>query len=275
MRRLTRGLIRKLTRSARIAAKVMALFALLCLCASTARAQTFKRAGATNVPSNNAAPTISLSGVAAGDQIVVLGFMGQTSTSVTCSDGGGSTWSTAIVGSPGTSVRPFECHTFNELGSGSVTITLTLGASTFGIYLAQEWSGITAVDVAAQSNETASSSTSFSYPQLTTTASGDVILCAAANGGVNNTYTAGTGYTIPATNGQISGGGQSAGGEYQIAGAAGAYTPAGTLATAQFTMMVDVAFKASGGSGVQPPPTQMMMGCCVAAYRADDRRKPA
>ena len=196
--------------------------------------KALKQCGNISQASSGTFGQITLSGVTAGDQIEVIGGI-ETNGTITACDGSStscaatnSTFSAGAYGANAASWRPFESHTLNEVNSGSVTVTVAYSTTTYGMFFACEVSGLTSLDT--EGGNTASAGTTITWPTSLTTTRADIIFATAGNGGVNNTYTAGSGWTIP-TNGQVSGGGQSAMLEYQITSGSGSVTPTATVTT--------------------------------------------
>lgn len=127
----------------------------------------------------------------------------------------------------------FYCIAFNITGLATDTVTVSFTASTnISIILGQEFSGpsTAGVDVSAFNNSI-TSCTACTMPAVTTTQANDLILTEGGNASTNNTFSAGTGFTI-STNGQVSGGNQSGAVEYEVVTTATTYTPVLNITTA-------------------------------------------
>jgi hypothetical protein len=204
-----------------------------------------------NVTSNVASFNVSCGTTTAGDMLVIIGAEYNSNagaTTVSCSDGT-NTYTTLHAAN-----AVFYCYALNIAG-GTTTVTVTFtGGTSFSTTLGEEFSGVktaSAFDVGAFNNSIASC-TACTMPAVTTTASGDLVLTAGGNASTNNTFTAGTGYTISA-NGQVSGGNQSGAVEYQVVGAASTYTPTLNITTAMAITGYTVAFFAAPAGATNVP----------------------
>jgi hypothetical protein len=119
--------------------------------------------------------------------------------------------------------------------TGADLVTETFGLSIGPTIVAFEFHGLAGtVDVTPVWSAPAAG-TSWTLGGITSTHAADVIFGCGGNNGSTNTYTAGSGYTLPA-NGKVSGSGQSGFCEFQIVSSTGTYTPTAT-GTASITLI--------------------------------------
>jgi hypothetical protein len=146
------------------------------------------------------------------------------------------------------------CTSTLATGGSADTVTITTPSNSVGSVISLEFSGQNATPLDGAATFAAlTTSTSWTLASVTTTAANDAVIGCGGNISVNNTFTAGSGFTIP-TDGQVSGGNQSGFCEYQLVTTATAYTPTATLATTMTGITTTVAFKpATGGAIVNPP----------------------
>jgi hypothetical protein len=184
--------------------------------------------------------TITCTGVVAGHALVIMGNRDQNNTSVACSDSSSSTYPAATLSASNSGGIGYGCYTLNELGSGTITITVTIAPASSVTALAEEISGVTSLDQSATA--ITGSSTSWTWGAVTNTASGITV----AGGGslvTDATVTAGAGFTLPA-NGQVTGGaGQQFGVEMYKLTTATTVTPTATISNAMAGEMITLSFK--------------------------------
>lgn len=192
-----------------------------------------------NKTTNGTSQAITLSGVTAGNQIVAGGWIHDT-TGATCSDDKSSTYTSVILGGNLGGATAFECHTLSAGGSGTVNVTVSYTNSTYGIFFASEFSGITSADTNAQGSTFSPPGTSWTWPSITTSASG-ITLGYAGNGNSNSTHTATNSYIIP-TNGDVSGGAQNGVLLYKLT-SSGSNAPTATFGTSLEGTVLTFSFK--------------------------------
>ena len=221
---------------------------LLLLCANPAwGAGAFAQVANATVTATTCA--VTLNGTTAGNALVFVDNI----NSVTLTDGtpsGGGTWTLGRGPDPvGTNQRSYSWVAPNIAG-GNVTTTVTHSGSVFARCFLAEISGIATSSPIDGSGAANVSTSPMDSGPLTTTAT-DFIVGYGGNMIANDTFTAGTGFTIP-TNGQAKGGGSA----NFIEGKAGvaADSPHATATdsnTGPGNLMAGIALKESGGG---PPP---------------------
>lgn len=170
----------------------------------------------------------STGNVHSGDTLFV-GFVSFNPSTLSATDTLGTSFTCAILG-PQNSFYIGYCHG-KPTTSGADEITMTAGLSIAPTVVALEFSGLASTVDGTISSNALASSTTWTLPGITTTNANDAVIGCGGTNSTNDTYTAGSGYTIP-SNGQASGGNQSAFCEYQVVSSASTYTPTATLSTA-------------------------------------------
>ena len=127
--------------------------------------------------------------------------------------------------------------------SGTDEITVTTSFNFSGAVIAIEIQGLASFALDGTPTTLAiASSNSWTLASLITTNANDIIIGCGGNESTNNTYTAGSGYAIPA-NGQVSGSNQSGFCETQVVSSSGTYAPTAALAGAMAGQGLTYAFK--------------------------------
>jgi hypothetical protein len=167
---------------------------------------------ATNQPSSVTSTTITCtSNFTAGNTIVV--FVGDSANGGTwtgTAEGGADTLTCA---SPGSGQQAY-CIKPSIVGGGNSVVINSTNTS-FGVFIVFELHN-TATSSAIDASTLIKNQTATPWNgDAVTIANGSILFFVGGSGSTNATYTAGSGYTLPA-NSQSSGGGQSAFAEYQI-----------------------------------------------------------
>lgn len=180
---------------------------------------------AKNQTSSSLTWTVVCGTTTATDEIDLIVFANTSEATPSCSDG----TNTYTVQAANASTT-FDCYATNIAG-GSVTVTITMSTTGFGQVIGFQLENIpsSSFDGPTSDSGSQSSSSTWSGPAHTTTNAGSILIYCGAVQTANHTYTAGAGYTIPVTGGQVSGGFQSAFCEYQLPGTSGTFTPTVTL----------------------------------------------
>jgi type II secretory pathway pseudopilin PulG len=194
--------------------------------------------------------------VQGGDLIVVVvSWNSSATTTVTCSDNNGNTYTNAISTNDATGVRAQAICYAPNVQAGSTTVTATFGASsTFRRLSIHEYRGILAtapVDItksAVAANTTATDNVSTG--NMTTTVAGDLIFGAVTESGTATavTITAGTNYTQRTL---IS---SEVASQDRVQAAAGAIASTNTFNKVSRYVAQAVAFKPSSSPGSWAPP---------------------
>jgi len=223
----------------------LSLLVIACVPSSAHAAITFRKdCTPNNQGSSVSSLTVSCGTTTAGDLLLIVGaeYNGSGGTTVpSCTSSGSNTY--AILKAANDA---FICYAAN-IGGGTETATVTFtGGTSFCVCMGVEFSGVKAtspLDVSAFQNSI-TTCTSCTLTAVTTTAANDLVVSVGGNGSTNNTFTAGSGYTI-STNGQVSGGNQSGFVEYQAVTTATTYTPTVTITTTMSISNYTAAFFAA------------------------------
>lgn len=225
------------------------LISVLALLPSFAHASIAFRTDCTpkNQSSSVASFTVSCPSTTSGDMLLIVGAEYNSSggtITVACTDTQGNTFTTLQAAN-----AVFYCYALNIVGGAdTVTVTFT-GGTSFSVTLGGGFSGVGGVrtcatpgsSAACNINNSIASCTACNMPTISVVGAGDLVLTAGGNATVNNTFSAGTGFTISA-NGQVSGGNQSGAVEYQITSGTGSLTPVLNITTAMAITGYTVSF---------------------------------
>jgi len=191
-----------------------------------------------NTSTSTASPSWSAScsqNLASGNTLIVVAAAGSGGTT-TISDSLGNVTAAACTFNNGLTLNIYYCS-FSITTGGSDTITLNGSFSTFWMTFSLECHNCAGFDAAGTAVNNGASTT-WTLPGVTTTHASDLVIGFGGNGSANDTFTAGSGYTIPSGScgantagacGQASGGAQCGFVEYQVVTTATTYTPAATV----------------------------------------------
>lgn len=191
----------------------------------------------------------------AGDALVVACRQGADLTSISSvSDSAGNTYSlvnTASDSGGGTrETAVYLATNIKSSASNTVSCNFASNLSTTEGIVVEEFSNVAGLDANVVATSNGSTVTSLSSGTLTTTHSGDALVFA-INASASETWTAGSGYTIPSNGSNAQ---QAA--QYLIAGAAGGYSTSISWNTSARGDAIYLAlYPVSGGGGPPPTPT--------------------
>jgi hypothetical protein len=203
---------------------------------------------ATPAGSSTSVPVTFLSAQGAGDlNIVAVGWNDTSAAVSSVTDTRGNSYALAVGPTSGTSLRQSIYYARN-IAAGSNTITVTFNKAAFYVDVrAVEYSGLdpaTPLDVTAGAAGTSSSANSGS---ATTSSGNELIFGAGTTGGTIGGPGAGFVSRVITPDSDIA--------EDKTASSAGRYNATSTLPSSSTWVMQMAAFRASGQSGGNPPPT--------------------
>jgi hypothetical protein len=190
--------------------------------------------------------------VASGSLLIVVGAVWQSGTgitAVTVTDTLGTSYTVILAGTgvthSGGNARPFVAY---GIAPSAGANTVTVDPSGTGNYInacIDEFSGVHATPLDINGGESTGTSTTPSDGLITLTDGALVIGVMAKIG--SSTHTVGSGYTLIDSDTTLVR--QAYAAEFQIVGAAGAYTPDFTIGATDDWTMISVAFKPAGAGG--------------------------
>ena len=192
----------------------------------------------------------------AGDAILVAVREGSSGSGITggmVTDTVGNTYKLVATASQGTARASGFFLATNVVASGNNTITFNWGTSTTVGIVAEEFANVARVEVFTTATTTNTPVTSLSSGSITTTNNGD-LLAFEVDAAADETWTAGSGYTIP-----LNGSNSRLAMECFVTGAAGGYSTLISDSAAASLDGVYVALTSStNASGPPPAPTGLM-----------------
>lgn len=220
---------------------------LMILCSSTVVAAqiTFVRANE-HTNANGGTAVSSSMAINAGDAIIVVCRQGTNTTAISSvTDSLHNTYNLVNQSSAGShEIAMYAAYNVAASTNDIISCNFSSSLTSLEEIVAQEFSGVGSADGDIISSSGSNIVKSLSSGTITTTQSNDLLIYGATVSGSTETFTPGTGYTVP-TNGQAT----ALGMQYNIAGAAGAYSTSMSWPTLAKANGVFAALRVAG-----PPP---------------------